>query len=349
MAVEPDMVSHETRGRAVRSPTSQPAPKRSLLATLFIANGLVLALLVVVLAVTPITITAPLIRPAELGILLIAVLGVMALHLVLLRRVLGPIRQLNDLMRTIDPARPGRRLEGVPLRDTLVASLAGSFNEMLDRLEFERRESARVALAAQEHERLRVARELHDQIGQSLTAITLKAERAADTPAADPPAELRAIADDIRESLDDVRRIARELRPEALDDLGLTNALITLCSRMAAQAGLRIDRSFAPDVPALDPDVELVLYRVAQEGLTNVVRHSHARQAAVSLTVEGPEVVLRVRDDGVGLPDELPEGTAGLAGIRERALLVDGSLTIASEPGAGTRIELRVPTPDDAA
>ena len=108
---------------------------------------------------------------------------------------------------------------------------------MLDRLERARREAARTALAAQEAERLRVARELHDEIGQTLTAVMLQAERAADEDPAQAAAALGRVAEAVHESLDELRRIARELRPEALDDLGLVNALIALCSRVDAQGG----------------------------------------------------------------------------------------------------------------
>jgi two-component system sensor histidine kinase UhpB len=317
--------------------------RRSLLATLVVVNGAVLGLVVVLLALTPITITAPVIRLSELILVLAAFLILMALHLALLRRVLSPLQKLSALMKTIDPDRPGRRLEGVPIRESEVATLVTAFNDMLDRLELERRESARVALAAQERERLRVARELHDEIGQSLTAATLRAERAADGDAVDAPTQLRAVADDIRESLDDVRRIARELRPEALDDLGLVNALITLCSRMAEQSGLRIEREFAGNLPSLPDETELVVYRVAQESLTNTARHAQSKKAHLSLTAAGDDVVLRVSDDGVGFPAELPKNTAGLAGMRERALLVGGSLKVSSGPEGGTNVELRVP------
>ena len=144
-----------------------------------------------------------------------------------------------------------------------------------------------------------------------------------------------------------MRRIARELRPEALDDLGLHNALITLCSRVAAQGGVRVERRIESGLPPLDPDVELVVYRVAQESLTNVVRHAQATRAIVSLEPADGWVVLRVSDDGRGLPEPLPKGTAGLGGMRERALLVGGRLAIASEPGEGTEVELRVPSAGD--
>ena len=146
---------------------------------LFLANGAVLALAVLLLAVTPIEISAPLVTVEQLLLLIVGLVVMLGINFVLLRRLLAPLRRLTELMRAIDPDEPGRRLEGVDLGEPRVAALAGAFNSMLDRLESERRESARVALAAQERERLRVARELHDEIGQSLTAATLKAERAA--------------------------------------------------------------------------------------------------------------------------------------------------------------------------
>jgi two-component system, NarL family, sensor histidine kinase UhpB len=310
---------------------------------LFLANGAVLALVVLLLAVTPIEIRAPIVTVEQLLVLLAGLVVMLAINLFLLRRVLYPLRRLTELMQRVDPDRPGRRLDDVALRHPDVGKLAAAFNGMLDRVEFERRESARSALAAQERERLRVARELHDEIGQSLTAVTLQAERAADDRAADPTAELRRIADQIRDSLDDVRRIARELRPEALDDLGLINALITLCSRVSAQGELRVERQLEAALPSLESDVELVIYRVAQESLTNVVRHARAGYATVSLRAENGAVILRVRDDGRGLPTELPKGTAGMAGMRERALLIGGRLTIRSEPDRGTEVELEVP------
>jgi two-component system, NarL family, sensor histidine kinase UhpB len=336
---DPGLADPPARGEGP-VPSAQRGP--SLLWRLFLANGAILALIVVLLAVTPITITAPVVTLEQLLILLAGWAVMLAVTFILLRRILSPLRRLTELMHTVDPDRPGRRLNDAALGQAEVAELAGAFNEMLDRLEAERRESARVGLAAQERERLRVARELHDEIGQSLTAVTLKAERAADNGVADPSAELHGIADDIRSSLDDVRRIARELRPEALDDLGLVNALITLCSRVSAQGGVRVERELEGGLPRLEPDVELVVYRVAQEALTNVVRHAGAKHARVSLNAKDRDVVLSVRDDGRGLPGELPEGTAGIAGMRERALLVDGTLAIRSEPGRGTEVTLVV-------
>ena len=200
-----------------------------------------------------------------------------------------------------------------------------------------------MALAAQEAERLRVARELHDEIGQTLTAVTIQADQAADGDPELASQALRCVADAVRDSLDEVRRIARELRPEALDDLGLVNALIALCTRVDAQGGLLVRRDLQGKLPPLSREVELVIYRIAQEALTNALRHSNARSATVSLKADAGTLTLQVADDGEGMPDQLPGGTAGIAGMRERALLVGGRLSIRSRPDQGTEVGFTVP------
>jgi two-component system, NarL family, sensor histidine kinase UhpB len=326
-------------------PRTDPAPSRrpvSLLWWVFLANGSVLVIALLLLTFSPIEIDAP-IETGQFALLLAGFVVLVALNLVLLRRVLSPLFQLTELMSSIDPDRPGRRLSGVHPRSAEGHALAAAFNAMLDRLESARREAARTALAAQEAERLRVARELHDEIGQTLTAVTIQAERAAESDPDEAAAELRRVADAVRESLDEVRRIARELRPEALDDLGLVNALIALSNRVGAQDGPVVKRELQANLPALSPDVELVIYRVAQESLTNALRHSGAGSATISLTAEAGTLTLTVTDDGKGMPPHLPSGTAGIAGMRERALLVGGRLSIRSRPDQGTEVRLSVP------
>jgi two-component system, NarL family, sensor histidine kinase UhpB len=318
----------------------------SLLWRVFLANGAVLVVATLLLVLTPITVSAP-IALVELVALVLGLLAMLALDLVLLRRVLSPLFRLTEAMSSVDPDRPGLRLSGVEPRSAEAVALAESFNRMLDRLERARREAARAALSAQEGERARVARELHDEIGQTLTAVMLQAERAAE---GDPDAaqtELARLAEAIRDSLEEVRRIARELRPEALDDLGLVNALIALCSRVDAQGGPRVRRELQGRLPALPPDVELVIYRTAQEALTNALRHAGASLVTVSLAADADGVSLSVADDGRGMPAEPPAGTAGIAGMRERALLVGGKLTIDSAPGLGTELRLHVPLDPD--
>jgi two-component system sensor histidine kinase UhpB len=157
---------------------------------------------------------------------------------------------------------------------------------------------------------------------------------------------LRQIVETVHHSLDDVRRIVRELRPEALDDLGLIDALISLCLRMEQQGALTVLRELEGGLPALDAEVELVIYRVAQEALTNALRHSRASQVRVALTrdQDSPDssVVLRVTDDGRGLPERPAAQTSGLAGMRERAILIEADLEIDSAPGRGVEVRLAV-------
>src|SRR5918999_6540409 len=314
----------------------------SLLWLVFLANALVLVVALLLLTFSPITIDAP-IETGQFALLLAGFVAMLVLNVLLLRRVLSPLIELTEVMSSIDPDDPGRRLSGVDPRSAEGQALANAFNAMLDRLESARREAARTALAAQEGERLRVAQELHDEIGQTLTAVTIEAERAADGDPALASQALRRVADSVRDSLEEVRRIARELRPEALDDLGLVNALIALCKRVGAQDGLSVRRELQGDLAPLSPDVELVIYRVAQESLTNALRHSGARTVTISLAADAEALTLHVADDGEGMPAHLPGGTAGIAGMRERALLVDGRLSIESRPGRGTEVRLMIP------
>jgi two-component system sensor histidine kinase UhpB len=323
----------------------RPRPGRarySLLWWVYLGNAAVLVAAFLFLVFSPIEIHAP---PTldQLLLLLAGLAATLILSFLLMRWVLGPLLQFTALMEKIDPENPGRRLDGTSLRSKEGTAMAEAFNAMLDRLERARRDASRTALAAQEGERLRVARELHDEVGQSLTAAMIHAEHSLETRGGPSKDDLRSVAETLRESLDDVRRIARELRPEALDDLGLINALIALCSRVSDQGSLLIRREFAVRLPPLSPEVELVIYRVAQEGLTNALRHAEADEATLTLEVVENQLRLSVNDDGVGMPTSLPPDTVGIAGMRERALLIGGQLRIDSRPGAGTELRLTVP------
>lgn len=316
-------------------------PKPPLLWRVFLVNGVVLGIAVLLLIVTPFRIN----RSIALGeaLVLLAALAVMlAANFVLLQRALRPLQRLVRVMETVDPMHPGRRIDASEGRDAEVAGLALAFNAMLDRLEVERRESAARALAAQEAERRRIAQELHDQVGQTLTAAGIQVERARSASGNGTAVGLDTAAEAIRLTLEDVRRIGRELRPEALDDLGLANALIALSRRLENQSGVRIERDLA-HLPPLAPEQELVVYRVAQEALTNVIRHALAANATLSLRAEGDELLLTVADDGRGLSlPQLGDGT-GIAGMRERAMLAGGTLALESVDEGGTTVRLRLP------
>jgi len=318
----------------------------SILWRVFTVNAIVFGLAVFVLIASPATVSNP-IKRSELIALIAGLVVTLAVDLILLMLVMSPLRRLATLMGDIDPMRPGQR---APVREWMsseIVTLSRAFNTMLDRIETERRDSAHHALAAQESERLRIARELHDEVGQSLTAVALRAERAAGELPAQAPA-LAEIVDTVHHSLDDVRRIVRELRPEALDDLGLVDALISLCLRMERQGTVRVARELQGGLPPLSPEVELVIYRVAQEALTNAFRHAEASQVRVSLrhTPADDNIVLSVADDGRGLPVPLSARAGGLGGMRERAILIAADLQIDSTPGAGVEVRLTVAAND---
>jgi len=307
-----------------------------------LSSTALLALTLVLLIVTPVTVSAP-IRAGELVVLVVAFLILLALNVVGIRRTLAPISSLAAELQHVNLS-DSERVVIVPADETpeLVA-LAESFNEMLARLREERRAGARAALLAQERERLRIARALHDEAGQTLTAVALEIERVASTGPEGDRARMTAIAQQLHQTLDEIRRISRELRPEALDDLGLVNALIALSSRVARQGEVRVERDFPSQLPELSEDVELVIYRVAQEALTNVLRHSRASRCLVRLAMQDGDLVLEVVDDGVGLPARLSGETIGIEGMRERALLAGGGLRIGPGPSGGTAVVLRIP------
>jgi len=301
------------------------------------ASALLLAYLGLVFA--PVTVSVP---PAatELLVLSAGFVILLAINLLMLRSAFRPLDELAETMRRHDPLSPGARARVDVEPD--VAALAHAFNDMLQRLETERRESGRRALLVQERERARIARELHDEVGQTLTGVMLQVESLA----AGIPDELREQLDELRETARlgtvEVRRIASQLRPEALEDLGLQSALSTLAVASAEQAHMQVDRRLEPH-PPLSEEQELVIYRVAQEALTNVVRHSGATTVAISLQHVGDEVVLVVRDDGRGLaPGSLPSAH-GIRGMRERAMLIGAQLSIGRATDGGTEVELRMP------
>jgi two-component system sensor histidine kinase UhpB len=307
----------------------------------FLANAAVLVAATLALALAPVRVSVP-ITVGELVVLLAGLLAMLLVNVVFLRRTLRPLRALTETMADVNLLVPGRRVDvGEAGRDT--RQLAAAFNSMLERLEAERRQSAEMALTVQEGERQRIARELHDEVGQTLTAMLLQIESFY----ADAPAELRGHLDELRETTrsgaEDVRRIAQRLRPEALEELGLQSALVVLSDAFAEQTGVRVARRIENDLELSEQD-ELVVYRVAQEALTNIARHAHATLAELELTRDGDAaVVLRVRDDGRGFDAAAQPLSYGVRGMRERAMLIGASMQIESAKREGTTIVLRVP------
>ncbi len=331
----------DSGGVPVDASQKEAYPPVSLFWRIFGLNSVVLGFATALLLWAPVTVSVPVLLTE--AVILVGGMGVMLVaNGALLRWGLAPLDRLTKMMTTVDLLRPGQRLPVSGGGD--VPELIRTFNAMLDRLEHERATSSARVLLAQEAERRRIAQELHDEVGQSMTAILLVLGRAADD--ADEPmrAELQQAQEITRESLDEVRRLVRRLRPGVLDDLGLISALSSLTHDFATHTGLRVVRRFDADLPALDQETELVLYRVAQESLTNAARHADAERVEVSLGRADGAVALTIADDGRGTAEAACEG-AGIRGMRERALLIGAALDITSATGAGTRIRLTAPVP----
>jgi two-component system sensor histidine kinase UhpB len=304
-------------------------------------NVTVLVMAALLLALSPATISTT-VTLSEWIVLAAGTAGVIVVNLLLLRRVFGPLERLEQVMGRVDPREPGRRI-GVQSPDDEIARVSKAFNAMLDRLEHERADSGRRALRAQEAERGRVARELHDEVGQLLTGVVLQLEGLA---AAIPVArrgDVAGIQDNVREGVQSVREIARGLRPPALDEFGLRASLVALAVGFGERSGLTVRHHIDPALPALDAETELALYRVAQEAITNVARHAHAQAVELLVHSDDHAVVLTVVDDGQGMSAGDLRSSNGVAGMRERALLVGASLQIRHRTPKGTEVRLMVP------
>ena len=299
---------------------------------LFVPNACVLAVACVVLIVEP--------ADGRIVALVGGLTIMLAVNLLLMRRAFSPLTRLMATMNRVDPLRPGERVPvlGPPSEVTVLAT---EFNAMLDRIETERRDSAHRMTVAEDSERRRLATELHDEIGQTLTALVLQISRIKVKGGS--PADLDEALATAEAALEDVRRIARRLRPEVLDELGLTAALTTLCNRLSSQTGLVIHRALPESPPPLTSDEQLVVYRIVQESLTNVVRHADASEARVTLRAGEEGIEVEVVDDGRGLPADGVPLEGGIRSMRERALLIGADLTWTTSPSGGTMIRLRIP------
>jgi len=308
-----------------------------------VANAMLLiaACLLTVLILAPRKLSSP--ELDEAVILVVTLALVTVINVVVVHRFLAPLQALTALARRVDLGRPEQRIPDA--RATSEAGeLAVTFNEMLARLELERREAARRIVDAHESERLRIAQELHDEVGQTLTAVLLQLSRLQERLPADLSGELNEAQDAARTSLEDVRRIATDLRPEALRDLGLASALAALSDGFGRRTGLRVERQIQTPMPQLSGEAELVVYRIAQEALTNVARHAGSDTAKLTVQADTQRLTLTVRDHGRGLPSGYATDGNGMRGMQERAGLIGANLRIETpEDGPGTELRLELP------
>jgi two-component system sensor histidine kinase UhpB len=333
-----------TSARGTRAPRNR-SPARayrglSLYARVVIVNASVLLVPTMILSLTPAYVPFP-DSVSDVFALVVGLLVVIAANALLLRPAFAPLAGLADAMREIDLLRPGARLRASGGAE--ITQVIATFNEMLDRLEQERFESNRRTHLALEAERRRIGHELHDEIGQRLTGILLELQRTLDhdcLPAT--RTELAHVQELTRGILEDVGRIAWLMRPGILDDLGISKALEALIDGVAETAPASVSLSVEPLLPECGPDVEIVLYRLAQEGLTNALRHSQASEISLTLARHaGGGVTLEVTDNGSGLDPAADEGP-GLRGMRERALSIGAALSIESRDASGVTVRLVV-------
>jgi two-component system, NarL family, sensor histidine kinase UhpB len=283
------------------------------------------------------------------GVLLIAlaVCGAVLLNSIVLRHLLAPVARLACAMDAVDLHKPRTVRASVRRTDPAeVAALSRGFNRMLDRIETERRDAGRAVLRAQEEERRGIAQDLHDEVNQALTAILLRLSATMSTAHEGVREELEETRGLVQHAMDELLVLARALRPTALDDHGLVAALASQVRDFGDRTGIQARFRRHGTMPPLSAEEQLVVYRVTQESLSNVVKHANATSVDVELSFIG-RTVLRVTDNGVGIGtpsrDGRPRhrtGGLGLSGMRERALLVGGTLAIYSQPGNGTTIEL---------
>lgn len=282
----------------------------------------------------------------------IGVLLSVAANFLVLRAAFQPLESLERLADAVRSGDLSARADIVPFSDPQIARLVETFNDTLDELERDQeqlRELATQVVRAQEGERKRIARELHDDTAQVLFAQLLRLTALKSSP----HEAVRETAETLEgltvDAIESVRRLALELRPPALDDLGLREALGELAQRFSEQGHLDVNLNIAGLRDRLPADIELVLYRVAQEAVTNVAKHARATAAQITLRRSKHRVELVIDDNGIGfdpdassLPDERGLGL-GLFGMEERVALVGGSLAIRQLAAGGTRVAASIP------
>jgi len=318
---------------------------RSLLTQVLIVNLVLVAGTVLLAAVAVDLNLNPAVRGREALVLGLALVATMLGNWLVLRRRFKPLDDLISVMEAIDLSAPGQH-PPVALRadSSEVRRLELAFDRMVSRVEAQRREAGRAAIQAQERERRRIAQDLHDEVNQALTAVSLRLQASIEHA---PPALRRELAETKRlasQAMEELLALARQLRPAVLDDHGLVPALHSQVRDFSEQTGISANFNTRGPMPRLTPEQQLVIYRVTQEGLSNVAQHAAARKVDVELSFIG-RTVLRISDDGRGfsqLNGATRNGGLGLSGMRERALLIGGQLSLWSADGQGTRVELTI-------
>lgn len=288
-------------------------------------------------------------------ILLFAFVGVLlsvVANFLVLRAAFRPLTNLERVANAVRNGNVSVRVERSRYTDPQLARLSDTFNDTLDELAKDREQLRALAsqvIRAQEDERKRIARELHDDTAQVLFAQLLRLTAMKSSPNDDMRATAGELEDMTVEAIEGVRRLALELRPPSLDDLGLRESLGDLAERFGRQLSIPVEYQPRVGRDRLPAEIELVLYRVAQEAMTNIAKHAGASHASINLTRRGEIVTLTVTDNGRGFDPALASKQddrglgLGLFGMEERVVLVGGTLQIISRSGIGTAVIASIP------
>ena len=318
---------------------------RSLLTQILAVNILLIGGTVILTMVAVYAQVGSIVRGREATVVGAAVVATLLGNWLVLRTRFKPLDELISAMEQTDLASPREPWRPSRTDSSEVRRLEVAFERMIDRLEAQRRAAGRAAVQAQERERRRIAQDLHDEVNQALTAVSLRLQASIERA----PAELRRELNETKrlasQAMEELLALARHLRPAVLDDHGLLPALHSQVRDFAEQTGISAAFNTRGPVPILSPEEQLVIYRVTQEGLSNVAQHAAARKVDVELSFVG-RTVLRISDNGHGFVQA--EGSKrngnglGLSGMRERALLIGGRLSLWSAAGEGTRVEMTI-------
>ncbi len=296
--------------------------------------------------------SSPVATPTSLAIFItIGWLVSVVLNFVVLQVAFRPLMRLGKVMNRVQE---GERTLRAPLTggDPEADRLAGTFNMMLEALDESSRQRANQIITAQEQERKRIARELHDETSQVLTSLLISLavleESLTTQEARERIADTRRLA---HQTLRAIRNLSIDLRPSALDDLGLLPALRWYVKEYQKKCSIDVEFAASGFKERLPAEMETALYRIIQESLTNTAKPAHAHKVWITLKEDGESVSATISDDGQSFDYESIQKTPGqerglgLAGMHERAVLLDGTLTIFTVPGQGTTIEARIPLP----
>jgi two-component system sensor histidine kinase UhpB len=281
----------------------------------------------------------------------------LVLNFIIIQAALRPIRDLRQIVRRIQARQA--EVAQLSLRDTDpdIYQLTLALNSLISQLEasnLQLRLLSERAITAQEDERKRIARSLHDDTGQSLSTLIINLERLEHhLPAenSEMQSRLQSIRQMAQESLECLRSIIYDLRPAILDDLGLLPAIRWYAQTNLEKSGIQVELNFPAESPDLPQPLTTTLFRITQEAVNNIIRHSQAKKASITLGFQDSLITLQVRDDGFGFnPVQMSQEAVhlqhwGLVGIQERLELVGGKLAISSDPSQGTTLTVTVPLP----